>query len=181
MLKNKLSLIIIFLLFIFAGLALFYFKKPVATQIVVTNFQECVSAGNPIMESYPRQCNADGKNYTEFIGNVLEKADKININQPLPNATVTSPLVVTGQARGTWFFEASFPVFLTDWDGKIITQGIAQAQSDWMTTEFVPYTATLTYVLEPSYSNRGTLILKKDNPSGLPENDDALEIPVLLK
>ena len=31
-----------------------------------------------------------------------------------------------------------------------------------------------------AYSNRGALILKKDNPSGLPEHDDALEVPILF-
>ena len=27
---------------------------------------------------------------------------------------------------------------------------------------------------------RGSLILKKDNPSGMPEHDDALEIPIFF-
>src|SRR3989344_8105207 len=32
----------------------------------VTNFEECVAAGNPVMESYPRQCrSADGKLFVE--------------------------------------------------------------------------------------------------------------------
>jgi len=30
-------------------------------------------------------------------------------------------------------------------------------------------------------TDNGTLILEKDNPSGLPEHDDSLEIPVVLK
>jgi glyoxylase-like metal-dependent hydrolase (beta-lactamase superfamily II) len=34
----------------------------------ITNFEECVDAGNPVMESYPRQCRTeDGKNFTELI------------------------------------------------------------------------------------------------------------------
>ncbi|MDO8590715.1 MAG: Gmad2 immunoglobulin-like domain-containing protein, partial [bacterium] len=84
-------------------------------------------------------------------------------------------------ARGNWFFEASFPVMLTDWDGRIIAQGIATAKSEWMTTEFVPFEATLNFTVDKNaYSNRGALILQKDNPSGLPEYDDALEIPVMF-
>lgn len=31
---------------------------------VVNSFDECVAAGNPIMESYPEQCAADGKTFT---------------------------------------------------------------------------------------------------------------------
>ncbi len=89
--------------------------------------------------------------------------------------------LMPGQARGTWFFEASFPVVLVDWDGKIIAQTIATAKSDWMTEEFVPFEATLTFTAdEETYSNKGSLILQKDNPSGLPEHDDALEIPVTI-
>jgi len=33
----------------------------------ITNFKECAAAGNPIMESYPRQCRADGKTFVEVI------------------------------------------------------------------------------------------------------------------
>ncbi|MDD2680769.1 MAG: Gmad2 immunoglobulin-like domain-containing protein [Patescibacteria group bacterium] len=153
----------------------------VEDQILVTSFEECVAAGNAVMESYPRQCIAGGVNYTEDIGGDLEKADLIRINSPRPNSEISSPLMISGEARGNWFFEASFPVFLTDWDGRIIAEGIANAQADWMTTDFVPFDLTLNFSPdEQVYSNRGTLIFKKDNPSGLPEFDDALEIPVII-
>jgi len=33
----------------------------------ITSFQECSAAGFEIMESYPRQCNAYGKNFVEVI------------------------------------------------------------------------------------------------------------------
>lgn len=108
--------------------------------------------------------------------------DLIRVSYPLPNDEVKSPLTVVGEARGSWFFEGSFPVYLTDWDGKIIAEGHATAKADWMTTEFVPFEATLTFTTERNVANNsGTLILKKDNPSGLPKNDDALEIHVILK
>ncbi|HCC83732.1 TPA: hypothetical protein DEP96_02700 [Candidatus Uhrbacteria bacterium] len=158
--------------------------KPVfmpTSTVIVTNFTECVAAGNAIMESYPRQCRAEGQTYTEDVGNVISHLDLIRLTTPLPGDTVRSPLTIKGEARGSWFFEASFPVFLTDWDGRIIGSGIAQAQGDWMTSDFVPFTATITFVPDAEvYSNRGALILRKDNPSGLPEHDDALEIPVVI-
>ena len=118
----------------------------------------------------------------EDTGNAAQKAGLIRLTAPLPNATVSSPLTITGEARGYWYFEASFPVVLVDWDGRIIAQGIATAKDEWMTEEFVPFEATLTFTADPNvYSNRGALILQKDNPSGLPEYDDALEIPVVIK
>ena len=35
---------------------------------VIASFEDCVAAGNPVMESYPRQCRTpDGKNFVENI------------------------------------------------------------------------------------------------------------------
>ncbi len=111
----------------------------------------------------------------------VSKADLIRINSPRPNQIIQSPLTITGEARSPWFFESSFPVVLTNWDGLIIAQGIATAKSDWMTSEFVPFEAKLTFTVDKNtYNNRGTLILRKDNPSGLPEHDNSLEIPVVF-
>lgn len=119
--------------------------------------------------------------FAENTGGESSKADLIRVDYPLPNQVITSPVSIKGQARGSWFFEASFPVFLVDWDGKIIAQGIARAKSNWMTAEFVPFEAALSYTAEPNvYSPKGALILRKDNPSGLPANDNALEIPVII-
>ena len=108
--------------------------------------------------------------------------DMVVLYEPLPESIISSPLKVRGKARGTWFFEASFPVTLTDWDGRIIAQVPAQATEDWMTSEFVEFEATLTFVTPAGpgadQPNRGFLILQKDNPSGLPEHDDSREIMV---
>lgn len=114
------------------------------------------------------------------------KADLIVLNDFSPEEDVQSPFSLTGLARGFWYFEASFPVLLTNWDGLIIAEGFATAEGDWMTEEFVPFSVTLDFVSpfqhgDPAFMKYGTLILKKDNPSGLPENDDALELTVVFK
>jgi len=90
---------------------------------------------------------------------------------------VASPLTITGEIPGNWSFEASFPVNLADSEGKTIAQHSAHLEGDWMTTDYVPFTATLTFTA-PTENKNGTLVLHKDNPSGLPQNDDAIEIPV---
>lgn len=117
------------------------------------------------------------------IASIAAHADIISLSAPTPLSVVTSPLVLEGQARGPWYFEASFPVSLTNWDGLIIAEGAATAVGDWMTEEFVPFTMSLAFTNpfnpgDPDFMKNGTLILKNDNPSGLPENDDAIEIPV---
>lgn len=112
------------------------------------------------------------------------KESLIRVFSPIANTEVTSPLLILGEARGFWFFEASFPVFLVDWDGRIIAQGIATAQDEWMTEDFVPFTAKLEFQKPEfigDFSKHGALIFKKDNPSGLPKHDDALEMPVIFK
>ncbi len=147
--------------------------------VMVTNFEECAAAGNPVMESYPRQCRAGGENFTEYIGNELEKTNLIRIDSPRPNAIVTSPLEVTGQARGTWYFEASFPVKLLDGNGNQLAIIPAQAEGEWMTENFVQYKATLEFTAPTTAT--GTLVLEKDNPSGLPENEDSLIVPIRFR
>ena len=167
---------------IFLTVFIFQNNSPLEENFLVNDFNSCVEVGNPIMESYPRQCRdpQSKETFTENVGNVLEVIDLIRLSTPLPSEEISSPLVIKGQARGTWFFEASFPVVLVNWDGLIIAEGYATAQSDWMTEEFVPFEATLEFT-KPDYSNRGALILQKDNPSSLPENDNALEIPILFE
>lgn len=115
------------------------------------------------------------------IDGFAEHDDLIRIYDPLPERVLSSPLTIRGEARGTWFFEADFPVVLTDWNGRIIAEGFATAEGDWMTEEYVPFTATLTFDADTSVSNRGFLILQKDNPTGLPEFDDAFEIMVFFE
>ncbi|MDO8581959.1 MAG: GerMN domain-containing protein [bacterium] len=93
--------------------------------------------------------------------------------------TIESPLLIEGVARGTWFFEASFPVRLVDADGKTLALEPVQAEGEWMTENFVPFHKTLRFQVEKE--GPGTLVFEKDNPSGLPKNDDAVRIPVQLK
>jgi len=108
-----------------------------------------------------------------------DKGVTLYLSNPTREGTILSPLMITGEAPGYWFFEASFPVILTNWDGLIIAEGYATATEDWMTEELVPFTAELEFET-PAYGENGFFILKRDNPSGLPENDDAVEIRVFF-
>ena len=100
----------------------------------------------------------------------------IVIDTPKPKDTVSSPIEIKGKARGFWYFEASFPIHLFDENDNEVATIIAQAQSDWMTSDFVEFKANLEFV--PPDGERGTLVFEKDNPSGLPENADRLSIPI---
>lgn len=108
---------------------------------------------------------------TPAVGN-----DKIRLTAPLAQAIVPSPLTVSGEARGTWYFEASFPVRLIDANGGELAAAPARAKGDWMTSEFVPFDVVLTFSTPATAT--GTLVLVKDNPSGLPANADSISTPV---
>ena len=110
-------------------------------------------------------------------------SDLIEISSLSDRQVITSPLTVQGKARGYWFFEANAPLILVDWDGKIIAQSYIKAMTEnWMTEDFVPFEGTLNFELpETTPYKRGTLIFQRSNPSGLPENDAAVEIPITFE
>ena len=114
------------------------------------------------------------------VGQNAQKAGLIAVDTPRIGDAVSSPLVISGKARGTWYFEASFPVEIRDAGGALLAAAPAQAQSDWMTVEYVPFYVSLAFPPQPA-GGAGTVTLKKDNPSGLPEHDDKLVIPVTFK
>ncbi len=106
----------------------------------------------------------------------------ITVMQPVFSDVVSSPLHVEGEAKGTWFFEGDFPVVITDWDGRIIGEGFATAQGDWMNESFVPFEGNIAFtVSEDMPYHSGTVIFQKNNPSGLPEHDDAHEVTVFFE
>ncbi|MEK7654424.1 MAG: Gmad2 immunoglobulin-like domain-containing protein [Patescibacteria group bacterium] len=108
-----------------------------------------------------------------------DKNNLIVVDRPKTGEMAVSPLSISGKARGYWYFEASFPVRLLDGNSKLLALKPAQAEDNWMTEEFVPFSVTLEF--EKPETETGTLILQKDNPSGLPEHDDELRIPVRFR
>lgn len=173
---KKIIFAILIIILITAAALIFDIGRKDDTEPV--SFKECMIKGYPVSESFPRECRTpDGKIFSEKESALPnDKSDLIKVDAPMPDEIVKSPLTVKGVARGYWFFEASFPVSLLDGNGNQIALGIAQAEGEWMTTEFVPFKVELNF--DKPATSAGELILKKDNPSGLEENDDELIIPV---
>jgi len=106
-------------------------------------------------------------------------SDLIQVELPYPGAVTGKEFKVIGKARGYWFFEGSFPVQLTTLDGNILAGGIATAEGEWMTENFVNFSVE---IQTPSaFIGPAILILKKDNPSGLPENDASISFPITVE
>jgi len=150
----------------------------------VLSFADCEAAGYPVMESHPRQCRTpDGRTYAEEVPEratyANASADLIRVDLPFPGAVTGKEFSVRGQARGNWFFEASFPIEVLDKDGQTLAAGHAEAQGDWMTTEFVPFAGDIE--VPASYTGPATLILRRDNASGLPEHDASVSFPITIE
>lgn len=158
---------------------------PAEEPISVLSFEDCLAAGYPVMESYPRQCKTpDGRTYAEELPApeptyVNASADMIRVENPTPGAVTGKSFTVSGEARGNWYFEASFPVEVRGEDGTVLATVAAQADGDWMTTEFVPFSVEVT--VPDSYIGEAVLTLRKDNPSGLPENDASVSFPFTIE
>ena len=148
---------------------------------------------------YISTSNRDGRGYPKEGDDKIIKVNSIKlfekeisktiiIESPKANEIIDSPLIIKGKARGNWFFEATFPVTLVDWDGKIIAESYVEAKDNWMTEDFVPFEGKLEFK-NPSFPNtnikhfshRGTLIFRNSNPSGLLENQYYFELPIRFK
>jgi hypothetical protein len=104
----------------------------------------------------------------------------VKIMNLMPGQTITSPETVNGVVTGGgWFFEAVFPVKVMDGDRTVLGLGQAQAESDWMTTGTVPFSATVSFSVPHSVT--GIVVFSKDNPSGLPQNTESFSVPVRFK
>jgi hypothetical protein len=108
---------------------------------------------------------------------VEQQLPSVIIDIPQSDEMLSKSFVTKGKARGTWFFEGSFPIEVIDNNGTLLGNGVAHAQGDWMTKSYVAFDATITFVPATS-TTHGFVLYKKDNPSGLPEHDAVIAVPV---
>jgi len=170
----------LFVIIILTAIGVRLFSGPEDEWLCVNN--KWVRHGNPTTIKPLSGCGEQKVAVNEPVINEAKNdlADKIKVDFPTANSIVSSPLIIVGQARGSWYFEATFPVSLQDKNGNVLAQGIATAQSDWMVNDFVPFIAKLEFT-QPVENTPAVLLLKRDNPSGMPENDATFELPLILK
>lgn len=108
---------------------------------------------------------------------VSDENAQVTVTAPLANSVITSPLTVAGTVPAGWMFEGSFSLKLTDEQQNEITSGRATeiTPGSWMSGDPIPFSGELTF---STTAKNGFLILEKDNPSGLPENDQILPVPI---
>lgn len=153
----------------------------------IDSFDECVEWNFPILDSYPQQCmTPDGRSFVDTstppVSPELSPVGELQVINPLPYQSIESPLEIFGQAPGTWFWEGSFLVILTDANGEEISSAIVTTADgdEWMTNELVPFEATLQFD-DDNLPESGFLVFDKANPSGMPENGKTETIPISFK
>ncbi len=105
-----------------------------------------------------------------------QKQEVIRVDVPKPNQEVSSPIFISGEARGGWFFEASFGAKILDGNRNIILQFPITTPLNWMTNDFVAFNSHVEF--EKPSTQKGFLVLEKANPSGLSGKEDSLVIPI---
>ena len=112
-------------------------------------------------------------------------AGSFSVDSPAPGAKVTSPLVITGVADNSMYFEGVFPVELVA-DGKVIARGPAQQAGDRNWTDPGPVNFRAALEFEVSKETNAELVLMEDMPEPVSDDSDergpakAMKIPVVL-
>lgn len=109
---------------------------------------------------------------------VQEKGVSIEI--PEPGFAIASPVEIKGFAPGSWFFEGQIQGQLISEAGKVVSTFPLKATDNWMTSEHVPFEGTAEFEV-PKTDAVIHLVIKNDNPSGLPENEQSQTFDYVLE
>jgi hypothetical protein len=167
--------LIVILLLIILGLGWMLFVTPAPTDTGANATSTASGTGT----NTETNSGTDGTNTGTLNSNLAALHDRVVVDAPKSGQTVFQSFTVTGKAPGGWYFEASFPIKVVDPQGNTIAQGPATALSDWMTTADVAFKADLK--ITNNYHGPATLVLMNDNPSGMPENQDSISIPIVIQ
>jgi hypothetical protein len=113
------------------------------------------------------------------IKKINDAKDIIIIDSPKPYQKVQVPIIIKGKAKGSFFFEGTFPIRIEDENGNLIVSDYIMTKENWMTENFV-YFETYFY-FEKGNLRKGFIIFEKANPSGLLENKFEIRIPLYFE
>jgi hypothetical protein len=116
---------------------------------------------------------------------VEAEAGTFSVETPAAGAKVSSPLVVTGVADNSIYFEGVFPVELIV-GGKVIARGPAEQHGDRNWTDPGPVNFRAALEFEVSKESNAELVLMEDMPEPISDDSDerkpakAIKIPLVL-
>lgn len=163
--KNK-KFIKIFLLLAVLFLIFFIFIRNEEDTWICDNKGTWIKHGNP---SAPKP--------TQICPGGEVKEEILILNNFRENDLLESGFIVEGKIKDAFFFEGVFPIEIQDSNGFTLGKTFVNAQTDWMTSDYVEF-KTEPLIFDKKENSNGYLVFKKDNPSGLPENDKEIKIKV---
>lgn len=108
----------------------------------VQNFDECIAAGNPVMESYPRQCRANGKTFVEDI------SKKSSMTEAEARVIAEKECIKGGEALAagiyndnskTWWFDANLNATREGCNPAcVVSVETKNAEINWRCTGLIP-------------------------------------------
>jgi hypothetical protein len=137
-----------------------------------------------VAEEIAPQAPVDGED-SKPSAIVEAEAGTFSVETPTAGARVTSPLVITGVADNSMYFEGVFPVELIV-GGKVIARGPAQQAGDRNWTDPGPVNFRAALEFEVSKESNAELVLMEDMPEFIDEANDvrgpakAIKIPLVL-
>jgi len=154
--KSKIvTIIILIVVFLVVGFFIYLGNHKIPTnQITLNEFEEV----NP-----------------EVLGN---KDDLVSFSIA-PGAFVSGNMAINGTVKNAYFFEGNILVNVLDANKNLLKTGYGTATTDWMTSGPVSFKADIDFSglsVGPAY-----IEIHNDNPSGLPENDKSILIPVIIQ
>ncbi|RED92322.1 Gmad2 immunoglobulin-like domain-containing protein [Marinoscillum furvescens] len=102
----------------------------------------------------------------------------LELSTPLPGDTIEFPLIVTGRAKGYWYFEGDFQLALYQGD-QLLAESYVSALDAWMTPSFVAFEGEINPRQTVPSATQLTLLLQGANPSGLKQNERQFEVPLV--
>lgn len=106
-------------------------------------------------------------------------SQEVTLEMQKANTIVTSPFEIKGYAPGSWFFEGQLLGEIKTASNETLATFPLQAQGGWMTTDPVLFTGKAAFMVENADASI-YLIIKNDNPSGLPENEKSAAFPLKI-
>lgn len=97
------------------------------------------------------------------------------LSSPLPKSELGCTFLLSGKMPREWFFENVFP-YRIEIEGVEVVRGLVQSHDDYTVKEMLTFSQELECI--GKCLGNSEIILRRDNPSGLEENDDEYRIPV---
>ena len=145
---------------------------------------EAQTDASQLAEEPALQAPVDGE-HGKPSATIEAAAGSFSVDSLAPGAKVTSPLVITGVADNSMYFEGVFPVELIV-DGKVIARGPAQQAGDRNWTDPGPVNFRAALEFEVSKQTNAELVLMEDMPEPISDDSDersparAMKIAVVL-